>query len=198
MSRRRPHHAPSGAAAAPPGVQAQAERDAQAQQQLDALDTSSVRSTSTQASTIATTASLASRLAVLNIDFASEREKPGGPGDLHSVYEASILEGSESAFDEDGDGTERGADDDDPHDRASQEDGAQGDAGGVPLSIGAISGVHHSPLPRVPPFQVCAELGAHAHGGVALGRHSRPQRRGPLVLRRRRARGCSPTSPASP
>ncbi|GFH20735.1 hypothetical protein HaLaN_17906, partial [Haematococcus lacustris] len=57
----------------------------------DEYDRRSVRSTSTVASTVATTASLVSRIAALQLDYTGDKPE--------LQYEASILEGSESGSD---------------------------------------------------------------------------------------------------
>lgn len=109
----------------------------------------SVRSTSTQASTVATTASLASRLAALNVDYDT---KPG--------YEPSLgipLEGSEeSGFSSDSD-------------TASAGDGAQPGRGG---SVGAIEPI----IPRLPPFMVSCEHLHDLHAVQHAQSHAQPMR----------------------
>jgi hypothetical protein len=85
-------------------------------------------------------ASLASRLASLHIDYMAEHNKP-------ELYEASILEGSESGYEE-------------------SEDGTAGHAGSV-----ASAGLEaESPMLRFPPFATCARLFINNKGPLQLKR----------------------------
>jgi hypothetical protein len=87
-----------------------------------------------------TQASLASRLASLHIDYMAEQNKP-------ELYEASILEGSESGYEE-------------------SEDGTAGHAGSV-----ASAGLEaESPMLRFPPFATCARLFLLNKGPLQLKR----------------------------
>lgn len=100
-----------------------------------------MRSTSTVASTVATTVSLASRLAALTVDFNDKLQETG-------PYEDSILEGNESAYDE-GEG--------------SEQEFEREEATGRSVGAGSIDRLVEveSPDHRPPPFQVGELMGLH-------------------------------------
>ncbi|KAL6762661.1 hypothetical protein V8C86DRAFT_2512757 [Haematococcus lacustris] len=111
----------------------------------DEYDRRSVRSTSTVASTVATTASLVSRIAALQLDYTGDKPE--------LQYEASILEGSESGSDAASE------------DAQSEEDRQSIEGQGLPgHSFGEAAGGSQkveSPIMRRGLFQICSRLFMH-------------------------------------